>query len=358
MASPIKTIYFVPSGPEGLGGKIFKPNPPISPTAALGGGFPEFFKERGVEVKTIDAWDPKAHNPGDAVVFINHPDDSLFWRCLYFLKYTARGKKRFAVTRAELFRIAKNFSKRVLFQCEPPINMPYPYKHLELLHELYDVIFLYHKMSTESPKVKYIFWPREFREEFEEFFAVPKEKFLVMMNHNARPRAFFNKELYSERLRAIKFLSQANDFDLYGGRWDKRPFFPFWHYRSAVQKCWRGYVDGDKIKTLAAYKFSIAFENSRYPGYLSEKIFDSFLAGCIPVYLGAPDVTDYVSADCFIDMRNFKNYGELEKYLRSLSPAECAEYRQRIRQYLLSQKNNIFSKRKFAEILWREVSAF
>lgn len=337
-------------------GKIFRPFPPISQTAPLGGGFLDFFREKGVQVKTIDVWNPESHNPADAVVFIEHPDTSLFWRLLYFLKYTIRRKNHFTVTKKEFLFICKKFSKRILFQKEPPTNSPYPYKRLPRLLKFYDAIFLFHKMKEMPKRVSYAMWPPEFREEFEEFFAVPKDKFLIMMNHNARPHAFFDKELYSERLRVIKFFSQSNDFDLYGGRWDKRPFFPFWHYYSSIQRCWRGRVDDDKIKTFASYKFSIAFENSKYPGYVSEKIFDSFLAGCIPVYLGAPDITDYVPADCFIDMRNFKSYAELEKYLRSLFRDERLGYQNRIRKYLLSQKDNIFSKRKLAEIIWNSIN--
>jgi hypothetical protein len=357
MTLSVKTIYFVPPGPDGLGGKIFRPNPPLSPTAALGGSFLEFFSEKGVRIETIDAWNPAFHNPDDAVVFIDHPDVGLFWRPFYFLKYARSKKKRFAVAKKEFSIICKKFSKRILLQKEPPTNSPYPYKHLAGLLKFYDAIFLFHKMEEAPRRVSYIMWPPEFREEFRDFFAVPKDKFLVMMNHNARPHAFFDKELYSERLRAIRVFSRSNDFDLYGGRWDKRPFFPFWHYYSSIQRCWRGYVNDDKIKTLASYKFSIVFENSKYPGYVSEKIFDSFLAGCIPVYLGAPDITDYVPPGCFIDMRDFKSYEELEKYLRSLSPDECSAYRKRIGQYLLSQKDNIFSKRKFAATLWNSINS-
>ncbi len=350
--SSIQTIYIVPAGPTELRGKIFEPNLPIAPIAPLGGDFLYFFREKGIQVKTIDAWNPAIHNADDVVVFINHPDDDILHRFFYFFKYILRGRKRFAISPKELSLIRRLFSKKILFQGEPPTNMPYPYVHLKRLAKLYDVIFLYHKMMGVPSNVFYTMWPRDFREEFESFFAVPKDKFLVMMNNNARPHAFFAKELYSERLRAIKFFSSSPGFDLYGGRWERKPFFPFWSYRAYVQKCWRGYVNGDKIKTFASYRFSLAFENSQYPGYVSEKIFDSFLAGCIPVYLGAPDVTDYVPADCFIDMRAFKDYGALLIHLQSLSDVECALYRDRIKHYLISQKNNIFSKRKFAETLW------
>ena len=40
----------------------------------------------------------------------------------------------------------------------------------------------------------------------------------------------------------------------------------------------------DKIEWLKSYKFNICFENSSYPGYLTEKLFDAFMGGCVPIY--------------------------------------------------------------------------
>ncbi len=42
----------------------------------------------------------------------------------------------------------------------------------------------------------------------------------------------------------------------------------------------------DKIKYLSNYKFNLCPENSDYPGYCTEKLFESFEAGCIPIYWG------------------------------------------------------------------------
>ena len=41
-------------------------------------------------------------------------------------------------------------------------------------------------------------------------------------------------------------------------------------------------------------------------GYITEKIFDSFAAWCVPVYWGASNVTDYIPEGCFIDRRKFR----------------------------------------------------
>ena len=45
------------------------------------------------------------------------------------------------------------------------------------------------------------------------------------------------------------------------------------------------------LRMKKPYKFSIAFENAWYPGYTSEKIVTSMLAGTIPIYWGNPDIS-------------------------------------------------------------------
>lgn len=49
----------------------------------------------------------------------------------------------------------------------------------------------------------------------------------------------------------------------------------------------------DNITLFKPYKFVIAFENEPLEGYVSEKLLMPLLAGCIPIYLGAPDVSLY-----------------------------------------------------------------
>jgi hypothetical protein len=54
------------------------------------------------------------------------------------------------------------------------------------------------------------------------------------------------------------------------------------------------------VQLYSQYKFIICFENSKTDGYVTEKIFNVFLAGSIPIYDGAPNVTDYILPGSFI----------------------------------------------------------
>ncbi|WCJ17683.1 Glycoprotein 3-alpha-L-fucosyltransferase A [Euphorbia peplus] len=49
----------------------------------------------------------------------------------------------------------------------------------------------------------------------------------------------------------------------------------------------------DKVETLKRYKFSLAFENSNEEDYVTEKFFQSLVAGTIPVVVGAPNIQDF-----------------------------------------------------------------
>lgn len=63
-----------------------------------------------------------------------------------------------------------------------------------------------------------------------------------------------------------------------------------------------GCPDGvaDKLAFDSAHKFSLTFENSKVPGYVTEKIFEGFAAHTIPIYWGCPEVKKYFNPEAFI----------------------------------------------------------
>jgi len=64
----------------------------------------------------------------------------------------------------------------------------------------------------------------------------------------------------------------------------------------------------DIIKFLSFYKFSIAMENSEGDGYISEKIFNSFISGTIPIYYGDYMVDEYINPKSFRRLWNSVKY--------------------------------------------------
>lgn len=80
-----------------------------------------------------------------------------------------------------------------------------------------------------------------------------------------------------------------------------------------------------KLETCSGYRFTLAFENAIATDYVTEKFFDPLLAGSVPVYLGAPNVSQFAPAeDCYIDAADFSGPAELADYLLALDRDEAA----------------------------------
>jgi len=81
-----------------------------------------------------------------------------------------------------------------------------------------------------------------------------------------------------------------------------------------------------KLATIARYKFTLAFENSIAPDYVTEKFFDPLIVGSVPVYLGAPDVAGYAPGErCYLDVTDFSGPRALAERLSFLAEHE-SEY--------------------------------
>lgn len=334
-------IYILPAGTDQFpknyfedGRIFFRPYDGGISYAPFWNEFYEVCGRKGVSIKSYLDWSVEKGKPDDVLLVLNHPGETLLRRLYYSLRYWKTGGGFFLRRRKFLFENRRFFKKRILMQLEPFVVMPYVYKHLdEMINSgFYEKIFC--TTRVERPGVEYFnYFEYRTKNIVSSHFDAPKTKFITMINSNIRPHSF-RGELYGERLKAIKFFSQFPGFDLYGFYWNVPVRHPlYFYYGKYVRQSWRGQIP-DKLKTLSSYKFAICFENGSYPSWISEKIFDCFAVGVIPVYLGAPDIEKLVPKDCFIDFLKFKNYDELHRYLLSLSEKEMEGYRQSIREFL------------------------
>lgn len=180
------------------------------------------------------------------------------------------------------------------------------------------------------------------------------------------------KELYTERIKAIRWFEQNHpeDFDLFGMGWDRynfggkvfginiarlnrlkfltkllAPRYP--SYKGSIRS---------KNKTYQKYKFSICYENTQSPGYITEKIFDCFFAGCVPIYWGAQNITDHIPQNTFIDKKKFKTYDELYVYIKNMPEIEYKNYLYAIKKFLEGKDSYPFGAECFAETLIKEIA--
>lgn len=68
----------------------------------------------------------------------------------------------------------------------------------------------------------------------------------------------------------------------------------------------------DKLAFLQDYKFTIAFENARYPGYVSEKIVEPMSAFSIPIYWGCRSIGEDFNPFSFVCANEPEGSGESE----------------------------------------------
>lgn len=194
-----------------------------------------------------------------------------------------------------------------------------------------------------------------------------RDRFCCIIAGNKAAAIRDPRELYSERVRAIRWFEQyaPQDFDLYGTGWDIPPVQPglvgklvgrLWGQASRFLRpqpfpSYRGKVDR-KRDVLRRTRFSVCYENVRdMPGYITEKIFDCFFAGCVPVYWGANNVADHIPADCYIDRRQFPDTAAVYAHLKAMGEATFRGYQQRIAAFLAGDAAKPFGNEFFAETI-------
>ncbi|XP_062858632.1 4-galactosyl-N-acetylglucosaminide 3-alpha-L-fucosyltransferase 9-like [Trichomycterus rosablanca] len=110
---------------------------------------------------------------------------------------------------------------------------------------------------------------------------------------------------WSERFRRVQYFTQLSkhiQVEAYGR-----------HFSRYIE-------DKDYQHILPSCKFYLAFENSVYKDYLTEKLFNPLKAGTVPVVLGPPreNYEEFLPADSFIHVDDFPSPRELAERLKFL----------------------------------------
>jgi len=240
------------------------------------------------------------------------------------------------------------------------------YSNLRKISSLYQHVFVFEgarKWVDESRARFYkLYYPQAMRGVVDIGIPWGNKRFMVLISSNNPPPAGFRyrlaclrepalrNDLHAERLRATAHFSHNPGFHLYGRNWATQQPWLSNDLKEAVARCYQGECE-DKVATLAQYRFAICFENLRFSGYVTEKIFDCFFAGCIPVYYGAPDIERYVPKETFVDLRQFNTYEELAAFLAVMTPEQASRYLKAASAFLDSPAFEPFYQESFAQKL-------
>lgn len=127
-------------------------------------------------------------------------------------------------------------------------------------------------------------------------------------------------DLYRKRAEWAFQLSEAvgDRFALWGPGWKEVGF-----------KSAKGFLPPSlnaKHDALSQCEFALCLENNNsIPGYVTEKIFNALIAGCIPIYEGHKDTE--ITKGVFINAADFKHPLELLEYLETMTPDHKRYYR-------------------------------
>ncbi|MFQ3204716.1 MAG: hypothetical protein ACI87I_003125 [Pseudoalteromonas tetraodonis] len=243
----------------------------------------------------------------------------------------------------------------------------------KLNHNQYSKVFTWNDELVDNKKYFKINFTHKFPESREAHRSnqkkIASKKLCTLIAGNKKVN--HPLELYSEREKTIRWFEQNtnNEFDFYGIGWQKhtssnrllRALLSKMSFLNTLfplsYPSYKGPVDSKKA-TLNNYKFAICYENAQLiPGYITEKIFDCFFAGCIPIYWGAPNVTDHIPANCFIDRRKFNSHEELYHYISNMSEVEYSVILSNIEDYLFSEQSTPYRAETFAKTIVKHVLA-
>lgn len=247
--------------------------------------------------------------------------------------------------------IAKNLSKRlVLMLFEPPSVIPQ--NENKNLHKNFKIIFTWDSKLVDNDQYFQFFLPVTSQYPFIQNISFHEKKMLVDISSNKYSN--HKDELYSERRKTILFFEKnyPKDFDLYGNGWNKfHSSYSLCNLNFHFYKSYKGKVI-HKWDKLPYYKFAICYENIfDYKDYISQRIFDILRCKSVPIYLGAPNIDDYVDKDSFIDRRNFNSNKDLGYYLANITELEYNNFLKKGQDYLFSERFRKFLSPYFAETI-------
>jgi len=272
------------------------------------------------------------------------------------------GVKNMQNTTYYSFGLLDNFERIVLERrarlasfviMEPPVVAPLLYEALPRLTEVFEKVFVhntngdgYSLEGVDTDRLRKLYWPIPYADALEPYWGYGKRmKRVVVINGSHNPRSK-NRELYSLRIKAMADLSKLGVVDLFGMGWDRwwsreSMWLPYWQNRRAIMSIYKGKC-ASKFEVLQNYEFCLCFENMQMDGYITEKIFDCIYAGTIPLYRGAPDISNYIPGDIFVDCRQYLTWEKMWEEIAAIPTEKLNEMRKAGRDFLRSESARNF----------------
>jgi len=80
----------------------------------------------------------------------------------------------------------------------------------------------------------------------------------------------------------------------------------------------KDHLSPEFFEFISDYKFMICFENSSVTHYLTEKLFNAYSSGTIPIYWGCPNIEEYVNLSSILYLKPNYTEKDLNKLIKTI----------------------------------------
>jgi hypothetical protein len=256
---------------------------------------------------------------------------------------------------------------------DPP--MYYPESWQREHHARYDFVLTFDETLVDNKK--YFYYPMAVDTEY---FSVPEivsedewagrrlATFVGHAVHKYEDKANPGSTLH-RRYRTIAWYGRNHpgDFAFYGGTFLKRDYYFAFRGVSVLRRVvpkrifslvakyaqrhlisvFSGELHPlEKFEVIKKYNFYYCYENTvGINGYVSEKLFDCFYSGVVPIYWGAPNIKALIPYECYIDGDRFETDKDLYTFIKGMSYDAYRGYLQQARAFLSSKEMERFTVR-------------
>lgn len=254
--------------------------------------------------------------------------------------------------------------RSVLIKYEP--NVVWPYNANSKIDRIFGLIIEMGRDPQRNLVTEYWpqYWPNDYSRK-----SLSSRKTDSVLIINSNKISFIRGELYSLRRSCIK---KVKGIELMGGNWDLAIYPRMRNMVSALKLCiitlnipriggmstwftsWPQWKGSPKSKQIALedYAVTVVIENSLE--FLTEKLFDAFFAGAIPVYVG-PRVEHFGIPSRFV-VQAEPNLASIECAIEFAKKINYEEWRNEVYEWLdLASTKDQWSGEKVFDRLFRRV---
>ena len=136
-----------------------------------------------------------------------------------------------------------------------------------------------------------------------------------------------------------EIFNKLNDYRHIDSAGDYKNNMNGWHPGSRADAS-PGSKNSSKYEFQKECKFTIAYENYPYPSYNTEKIFDAFIAGTIPIYFGDKNISSIYNPKAFINAMDYNSVDEVVKKVKQID-SDDELYLSMLNQPIFNDENYI-----------------